>query len=454
MVLVMSERKLPVYQSPPTKTIAEPGSGRFVAQAIGNIIDGLLFFVAVVATFAITWVIIQASSRSWLALALYLLPIWAIIAYLALPRVHSVLTSIYVPHYFIGRTRTGDGLLGDPVNLALDGSAAQIHEVMTRAGWVLADPIDLRSTWRIIWGSVTRRSYPEAPVSSLYLFERKQDFAYQQEVEGNPAQRHHVRFWRCPDGWLLPGGARVGWLAAGTYDRSVGLSLFTLQITHKIDADIDIERNFIVDSVLYANPNAKVRTLRGFSTGYHSRNGGGDLITTDGDLPVLEVGEVRGTVANASTKPVDALHAAAESLGRRPVSVVLGVVLTLVIFLGEMWGAAAELFAPFDSAVAEAVADPVQLIAVRSVVVGFILLLGLVNLWFAWRTFKGRAWVRRWLVALTALSVFLELPALLGPTPSHFFAGLLHAMAGVLVVYALTTTSAQEWEGQRLNRAP
>ena len=28
---------------------------------------------------------------------------------------------IYVPGYFIGRARTSDGLLGDPINLALRG---------------------------------------------------------------------------------------------------------------------------------------------------------------------------------------------------------------------------------------------------------------------------------------------------------------------------------------------
>ena len=49
-----------------------------------------------------------------------------------------------------------------------------------------------------------------------------------------------------PTGWLLPGGSAVDWLAAGTFDRSVGLSLFTLQITHKIDADTDVERDHIV----------------------------------------------------------------------------------------------------------------------------------------------------------------------------------------------------------------
>jgi hypothetical protein len=214
---------------------------------------------------------------------------WVLLAYLVLPRLHRILTTIYVPDYFIGRTRTSDGLLGDPVNLALMGSGAQIEAAMRRAGWTKADPVTLASSWRIILTTITRRSYDEAPVSPLFLFGRQQDFAYQQEVDGNPAQRHHVRFWRCPDDWLLPGGRRVDWLAAGTFDTSVGLSLFTLQVTHKIDADTDVERDFIVKTVTDADQHVRVDVLRDFSTGYHARNGGGDSIRTDGDLPILDV---------------------------------------------------------------------------------------------------------------------------------------------------------------------
>lgn len=142
-----------------------------------------------------------------------------------LPRLHRILTTIYVPDYFIGRTRTGDGLLGDPVNLALMGTGEQICGAMERAGWVKADPITAQSSWAMVASTLQRRSYPEAPVSPLFLFGKQQAFAYQQEVDGNPKQRHHVRFWPCPEGWLLPGGARVDWLAAGTFDTSVGFEV-------------------------------------------------------------------------------------------------------------------------------------------------------------------------------------------------------------------------------------
>lgn len=253
------------------------------------VLDEFFFVYAGLAAIWLAWLVLtETFSFGWFGI-LFLIAFWVLLAYLVLPRLHRILTTIYVPDYFIARTRTSDGLLGDPINLSLRGSEQQLHRAMEQAGWIRADPVTLRSSWRIVTSTLTRRSYDRAPVSPLFLFGRMQDFAYQQEVEGNPAKRHHVRFWRTPEDWLLPGGARVDWLAAGTFDRAVGFSLFTLQITHKIDADIDVERDYVVDTVTGSNPAARLEVLADFSTGYHSRNGGGDSIRTDGDLPILDL---------------------------------------------------------------------------------------------------------------------------------------------------------------------
>ena len=275
----------------------EPVRGR--RFSVSALLDGFFFVFAGVAAVWLAWLVFTESfAFGWWGIAFFVV-FWLVLAYLVLPRLHRILTTIYVPDYFIGRARTSDGLLGDPVNLALDGDEESLHAALHAAGWTRADDVDARSSWHIIASTITRRSYDEAPVSPLFLFERQQDFAYQQEVEGNPSRRHHVRFWRTPDGWLLPGGRRVDWLAAGTFDRAVGFSLFTLQITHKIDADTDVERDHIVTTVLGANPAARVDVLADFSTGYHARNGGGDSIRTDGDLPVLDLRRVPVTASDA-----------------------------------------------------------------------------------------------------------------------------------------------------------
>src|SRR4051794_20045486 len=256
--------------------------------SVMDIVDGLLFGFAGLSTIWLAYLVFKASIRPGWPLLL-LIVFWVLLTYLLLPRLHRIMTRVYVPGYFIGRARTSDGLLGDPINLALRGHEAQIHAAMTRAGWTRADDLSLRTGLQIFRSTLSRRSYHEAPVSPLHLFGRQQDFAYQQEVAGSPSKRHHVRFWRCPEGWMLPGGYDVDWLAAGTYDKAVGLSLFTLQITHKIEENTDVERDFIIQTITDPSPGSDVSIIRNFSTGYHSRNGGGDLIETDGDLPIVDL---------------------------------------------------------------------------------------------------------------------------------------------------------------------
>lgn len=260
---------------------------------------------------------------------------WIVLAYLGLPRLHRILSSLYVPNYFFGRTLTADGLLGDPINIALKGTESQLKQAFEKAGWQLADEVTPKTALRMLTSTIGGKSYPTAPVSGLFLFNRRHDFAYQQEVDGSPHKRHHVRLWRCPEGWLLPGGHKVDWLAAATYDKSVGLSLFTFQITHKIDGDIDTERDYIVESLAQSN---KIETtlLKDFSTGYHSRNGGGDNIRTDGDLPVISLAKL--TSSNAFVDSKTGIIDTDEPLIRqiweqRPPQILIGSILVMVATL-------------------------------------------------------------------------------------------------------------------------
>ncbi|MPV51345.1 hypothetical protein GCG21_15275 [Pseudactinotalea sp. HY160] len=286
-------------------------------------------------TAAATWLafllIHQLLTSGWRHIWAFI-PFWLIVTYLLLPRVHSVLSRIYLPDYFIGRSRTREGLLGDPVNLVLLGSEDHVHTAMLRAGWHRADELNLTSGWRLVAATLRRTTYPDAPVSSLFLFGRRQAFTYQQEEQGNPAQRHHVRFWPAPEGWLLPGGRRVDWLAAGTYDRAVGLSLFTGQVTHRIAADIDVERDHIVATLTRpesGNERIGVEVLASFSSGYHHRNGGGDRIRTDGDLPIVDLRPLPPASA-AVREQIEADRAEAGQRRRVPLTLAFGVLVMLL----------------------------------------------------------------------------------------------------------------------------
>lgn len=434
----MVKRTPPVYHHPPRKT-TEHWPRSLFRHRLGSIIDGGLFLCAAVATFVLAWLLIRQGLRfSWWVF-LHLLLVWAVTANLALPRLHLVLTSLYVPNYFIGRSRTGSGLLGDPINLALDGDEADIHAAMREAGWTLADPVNLRSSLGIVFSTITGRSYPEAPVSSLYLFGCKQDFAYQMEVEGSPTRRHHVRFWRCPQGWRLPGGEQVGWLAAGTYDRAIGLSLFTLQFTHKIDENIDVERDFIVDSVLFANQEAQLRVIENFSTGYHCRNGGGDVVLTDGNLPVLDVSAVDSELEPASS------GADNYALSQRPASAIAGVLLSVILLIlnvADIIGLASYGVFHAQGSLSELPSSP----TLKAVLLVLESLLTVLNAILVWYTFVGQAWARRVLVFGVTAGVFFDLFSISATAKGVMFPpALMETAVGVLLIYALTGPGVRDW---------
>lgn len=252
---------------------------------------------------------------------------WVALGYAFLPRLQRVLTAIYVPSYFLARTRTGDGLLGDPVNLALTGSPEQLHSAMQRAGWTLADPINARSAAKVVGAVALRRPYSAAPVSALLLFDRAEDFAYEHELTDNGSRRHHVRFWRCPDDFELPGGQHADWLAAASMDRRIGLSSYTLHITHKIDKHIDRERDHVLHSIERVEPSTEVSVLRAFSSRYHDRNGGGDPVETDGNLPIVRLDDV---APDPDTHIPESTEAGGDiDPGRRPVNMLAGLILAI-----------------------------------------------------------------------------------------------------------------------------
>jgi hypothetical protein len=180
-------------------------------------------------------------------------------------------------------TETANHIPGDPVNLALVGSEAELVRALTAAHWYPADPITLRSSLRIAVDSVFRHPDDEAPVSDLFLFGRKQDLAFERPVGDSPRQRHHVRFWR----WDQEHNGRPVWFGAATFDERVGLSHTTGQITHHIGPDVDAERDRIMIEVREAGKAQSVYYVDGFHRELTGRNGGGDPWRTDGRLGVV-----------------------------------------------------------------------------------------------------------------------------------------------------------------------
>ena len=180
-----------------------------------------------------------------------------------------------------GITITGDKHPGDPINVALVGSEANLKRIMLAAKWLEADPLGLRSDLKIAADTVLKRPYDDAPVSNLYLWGRKEDLAFEQPVGNDPRQRHHVRFWKSEE---LDAQGRPAWMGAATYDVHVGLSRTTGQITHHIDGNVDAERDHLFENLRQTGELTEISAIDDFHKVREGVNGGGDKWHTDGKL--------------------------------------------------------------------------------------------------------------------------------------------------------------------------
>ena len=237
-----------------------------------------------------------------LQLALLFLMIWLMAAYFVLPLIWRFATRHHPALEDLPRiTRTSNGIHGDPLNIALVGSEDEVVAAMLTANWSPADSITMKSSLRIAAATVRGRSYETAPVSNLYLWERKQDLAFEQPSGKDPKRRHHVRFWRSEK---VDENGRPLWAGAATFDTRVGFSHTTGQITHHIDADVDTERDKLLDDLDKAGLITVVTWLDGFHEELRGRNGGGDPYYTDGKLLIVYV--VPQTIKSDSSKGQDA----------------------------------------------------------------------------------------------------------------------------------------------------
>lgn len=224
----------------------------------------------------------RRTSRTLALLIGGLLATYVAVAYLVMP----LWWGLYVHRHpgldkVPGITTTKVGIPADPLNVAVVGTQHELIAALLKAKWYPADPLSLKSSIEIAADTVLRRPFDEAPVSSLYLFDRKEDLAFEKPVGHDPRQRNHVRFWKTetpdPDGRPL-------WVGGATYDRGVGLSHTDGEITHHIAADVDTERDRLMSDLEASGDVAEMFQVDNFHKVKDGRNGGGDPWHTDGTL--------------------------------------------------------------------------------------------------------------------------------------------------------------------------
>jgi hypothetical protein len=215
-------------------------------------------------------------------LALVLAALYLAAAYMILPELWWVHERRLVASIGSFVTTTPQGIPGDPINIGLVGSRRDVIAAMDKAGWHAADSLTWRSAVEIGLSVTFDRRYADAPVSTLEYEGRPQELAFEKPVGVSPDQRHHVRFWP-----VETDDAEALWLGSASFDKGVGISHDTAQITHHIAPDVDAERDLIVTDLETAGLAASVATEPGIGPTQDGRNGGGDRYFTDGMVDIV-----------------------------------------------------------------------------------------------------------------------------------------------------------------------
>ena len=137
---------------------------------------------------------------------------------------------------------------GDLVNFVIVGSEKQVTEALKTAGWVLPDKTNQQAVVSALIATLNKEAYVTVPMSTLYLFGRGQDYGFARaEAVKVIGERDHFRIWQTP--FQGPNGETL-WAGAGTHD--IGIEKDQRKenaITHKIDANVDGERDFIAQTL-------------------------------------------------------------------------------------------------------------------------------------------------------------------------------------------------------------
>ncbi len=133
---------------------------------------------------------------------------------------------------------------GDLINFVIVGTQQQVTDALKAAAWIPADKTNKDAVVSALLATLQKNVYVSVPMSMLYLFGRPQDFGYQRaEAVMVAAQRHHFRIWDAP--FATPQNQPI-WVGAGTHDVGIERDQRSPNaITHKIDQDVDNERDFI-----------------------------------------------------------------------------------------------------------------------------------------------------------------------------------------------------------------
>ena len=190
-----------------------------------------------------------------------------------------------------------DGNPGDMVNFLILGSEAAMQRVFSTAGWVKVDADVKDTVLHGILGSLSKESYLTMPMSQLYLFGRPQDYGWAHaEPISVVRSRNHLRIWKAP----FQVKDETLWVGAATHDIGFERDQRNNGITHKIDPDIDLEREYVEKTLTSTGLVAEISHFLPDNPLKEAKTATGGTFHSNGQVLILKLAD-SGRDANIGT---------------------------------------------------------------------------------------------------------------------------------------------------------
>jgi LssY C-terminus len=194
------------------------------------------------------------------------------------------------------RVYTKDNKPSDLTNLMFIGSQQQVEAAFKEAGWFETDSLSVGSALKTVGATIRSSGYQEAPVSLLTINGKAPDLIFQKSLD-TFAKRHHIRIWKQPVTW----NGREVWVGAATHDIDISTARAHTKWGHRIDPHVDREREWIETDLLYAGTATSYALVDRPHVPKTTTNGTGDIITTDAQLSIVELGIAKPNILTPTT---------------------------------------------------------------------------------------------------------------------------------------------------------
>jgi len=157
----------------------------------------------------------------------------------------------------------------------------ELINLFKKSEWHGADYFNRNSVARMVVAALLDQSYPTNVITPSFWNSKVHDFGFQKpSVKNTIKERHHVRFWKTN---IFTKDNRRLYVGTASYDTDIKWF-----VTHKIDPDIDAEREYLFKDLLKSGLIKNYQKLQ-FVKPAKGKNFTGDDFYTDGKAYLIEL---------------------------------------------------------------------------------------------------------------------------------------------------------------------